>query len=224
MSESNVFKLSKFYAYYVITWVVLWIPLRFFSPIGLMVRHTYQLPSNACTNTLVSDLGGFSAIREALMVLFIIVPFSVCFMIWTKEKYGFWLHFAVLLTGLLWGIVIFGVDINDLIYANVGPADPSFNIQNLARDNKWCLYYAGQVGTELFCANTGPCTGLSVINPNSFAPNGRFLIRFVLNFLIFVLMAFDMWTIWEWKKILVDPPTPPPVPTNRQTYTILKEK
>lgn len=193
--------ISRFYVYWILVWLCVWIPLRYYI-IELRPRDTYQLPSTACTNTLVSDLDSFEVVREGLVVLYILVPFAACFMIWTRESIGWRVHLVTALLGLVWALVMFSSDINDLAHANVPPNDPNFRPQNLARDKKWCLYWGGQVGTELICSNTGPCAG-SPVDPNSFTINRGYLIRFVFNIFIMLLIAFDIWLLIMWKQTVL---------------------
>lgn len=182
-------KLTKVYIAWIVIWLAVWIPLRYWSPLALRIRHTFQLPSNVCTNTLVSDLNSFEAVREGLFVLFILIPFSACFMLWSKEKRP---HLLVSFLGLIWSVIMFCYDINDMAYANIPPNDPNFRPENLARDNRWCLYWGGQPGTSLICANNGPCSG-SPVDPNTFMVNGPFVFRFVLNLFILLLIAINLW-------------------------------
>jgi hypothetical protein len=204
-------KVSSFFVFYVITWVVLWIPFRYYTPLALRPLHTYQLPAANCTNTLVSDLNAFESVREGLMVIYILVPFSVCLMMWAKEIHTWRIHMLVLIFSFIWGLINFSYDISDLAYANVPPNDPNFRPQNLARDNRWCLYWGGQVGTELLCANSGPCSLGSAIDPESFSTNGPFNTRFVFNMLIVIKVVVDVWASLKWKKLL-SPLPPPPAP------------
>jgi hypothetical protein len=190
-------KIVKIYIVWIIVYLFVFIPIQYWSPLALRIRHTFQLPSTACTNTLVSDLNSFDAVREGLLILYILIPFSACFMLWSKE----WrVHLVVSFVFLIWALVMFSYDIDSMAYANVPPNDPKFSIQNLARDNRWCLYYAGQVGTSLLCANTGPCSG-SPVDPATFMINGPFLYRFVLNVFILLMIAFNLWIMWNYLKV-----------------------
>lgn len=183
-------KVTNFYVYWIVVWLVIWVPFRYWSPVRV-TRNTYQLPSVGCTNTLVSDLDTFEAVREGLFVLFILVPFSVCYMLWSKERR---LHIVVSFVFLIWSVVMFACDISDIAYANAPPNDPNFKIPNLARDNRYCLYWGGQPGTSLLCANTAPCMG-SPVDPQTFGINGPFLLRFVLNLLILLMIALNLWLL-----------------------------
>jgi len=198
-------KLSNFFVFYIMIWVIIWIPFRYYSVLALRIRHTYQLPSTNCTNSLVSDLNDFSSVREGLFVLYILVPFSACLMLWGKNPNTWTIHIFVLFFAFFWGLMNFSYDINDLSYANIPPNDPNFRPQNLARDNRWCLYWAGQVGTELLCSNVGPCVGpgVAAVDPNSFTPNGTFYARFAFNIIIIVKIMVDFWASWKWKKVVL---------------------
>lgn len=182
-------KLTQFYAVWIVIFLVIWLPIRYYSPLSLRTIHTFQLPSAACTNTLVSYLNSFSAVREGLFELFILVPFSVVFMLWAGGRR---LHFVVSVVALTWAVIMFATDINDMAYANAPPNDPNFNPANLARDNRWCLYWGGQAGTSLLCSNVGPCSG-SPVDPATFMIDGPFLFRFVLNMFIILMIAINLW-------------------------------
>jgi hypothetical protein len=201
-------EISNFFVFYIIVWVAIWVPFRYYAPLALRIRHTYQLPSTNCTNTLVSDLNDFSSVREGLMVLYVLVPFSACLMLWGKNSNTWNVHIFVLFFAFFWGLMTFSYDINDIAYSNIAPNDANFRPQNLARDNRWCLYWGGQVGTELLCANVGPCVGpgVSAIDPNSFTANGPFSTRFAFNLVILVKIMVDFWASWQWKKIVLSPP------------------
>lgn len=190
--------MRDFFVFYLITWVAIWIPFRYYTPLALRIRHTYQLPSTNCTNSLVSDLNAFESVREGLMVLYILVPFSVCLMMWGRDLATWRLHIFVVIVMFLWGLTNFAYDLSDLAYCNVPPNDPNFRPQNLARDNRWCLYWGGQVGTETLCANVGPCGNGSAVDPDAFMPNGPFVLRFVFNMLIMVKLGVDFWYSFKW--------------------------
>jgi hypothetical protein len=180
--------MKNFYVYWIVVWLIIWMPMRYWSPVRV-TRNTYQLPSAACTNTLISDLDTFEAVREGLFVLFILVPFSVCYMLWSETRR---LHIVVSFLALIWAVVMFACDINDIAYANAPPNDPYFKITNFARDNRWCLYWGGQPGTALLCANNGPCMG-SPVDPQTFGINGPFLTRFVFNILLILMISLNLW-------------------------------
>lgn len=181
-------KVNSFYVYWIVVWLVLWMPLRYWSPVRV-TRNTYQLPSSGCTNTLTSDLDTFEAVREGLFVLFILVPFSLIYMLWMNERRA---HIVVLFLAFIWSVTMFACDISDMAYANAPPNDPNFKIPNFARDNRWCLYWGGQPGTALLCANNGPCSG-SPVDPETFGINGPFLVRFVLNLFILLMIIMNIW-------------------------------
>lgn len=199
--------ISRFYVWFILLWVIVWLPFRFFTPLYLTIRHTYQLPSAACVNQLTSDWGTFEVMREGLMVLFLLVPFSICFMLWSREKVAWGTHLCVVLVAFCWSVVVLGFDVGDLSSANVSPDDARFKPQNLARDNRWCLYYGGQPGTNLICANNGPCTGPAV-DPASFTTNTWFTLRFAFNVIILGFLIIDFWALWVWRRFLVQPTSP----------------
>lgn len=225
----NAKDLVQFFVIYVVVWIVLWIPFRYYTPLALRIRHTYQLPSANCTNTLVSDLGTFDAVREGLMEIYIVIPFTVCLMLWASDMKSWLFHITLCILACAWGAINFAYDVNNLIYANVPPNDANFKPENLARDNRWCLYWGGQVGTDLLCANTGPCVGanVSAVDPDTFMINASFLTRFAFNVLIILLIVIDIWMSWAW-KVFISPPSstddspPPPSPTDEVSAKITR--
>jgi hypothetical protein len=194
---------SRFYVYYIMVFLAVWLPMRYYTPLTFTVRNTYQLPTTACTGTLISDFNTFEAVREGIFEFIIIVPFSMCFMIWTREKIGWYTHIIVIILALLWSITMLIFDIFDIVAANVPPSDPIFRITNLARDNRYCLYYAGQPGTELLCTINSPCGS---VDPSSLMPNGPFTYRFGLNILILVMIGYAFYLAWIWKQKMIDEP------------------
>ena len=206
---SNAFQLQRYYVILIIIWIGIWIALRYYCPLELRIRHTYQLPSTACTGTLVSDFDSWNSVREGLMELYILAPFAAVFMLWTRERIGFGLNLAAVFIGLVWGTVNFGYDINDIVYGQVAPTNPYFDPTNLARDNRWCLYYAGQPNTQLICSNTGPC---GVVDVNTLQTNGPFVWRFVFNLLMVGWIALSLWISILWYRYVVNPQSIPTAP------------
>jgi hypothetical protein len=192
---------KKLYVYFILFWLVAWIPFRFFTPLSFQIRHTYELPSNACTGQLTSDYWTWEFVREGLFVLYLLFPFSICFMLWTREKLAWVTHLFITIVLLAWGVSMLSYDIVSLVGANLPPNDPNFRAENLARDRRWCLYYAGQPGTELLCANTGTCLGPAV-DPNSFQINGPFMFRFIMNCIFMACFVFSFWLAAQWYKDL----------------------
>lgn len=217
--------LTRFYVFFIIIFLCSWFPFRFFTTPGTMRhRYTYELPAAACVNELTSDLWTFENVRERLFVLYLLVPFSICLMVWSREKVGWATHLVVVCVGMAWNIVMLGFDIVDLRDAHVAPSDPSFRPQNLARDPQWCLFYAGQPNTALLCANPGLCGGPAV-DPAKFRANQAFLLRFIFNIFLFALGVGALWAATVWKRTYLSPPkkvvdssTSPP------RYNILKSK
>lgn len=214
--------LSRFYAFYIVTFVLMWCFFRYYTPLALRVRHTYELPSAACLNELTSDLWTFEAVREGLFVLFILLPFSICLMVWSREKVGWGTHVFVTLLLMAWSVVNLAFDINDLRYANVGPNDTNFKAVNLARDPRWCLVHGGQPSTELICSNVNvPCAGPAV-DPDSFGPDTRFLLRFIFNILLIGAGIVALWTATVWRRFVLSNSTESERP-KRVRYTTLKQ-
>ena len=192
--------LTRFYAFFITIFLIIWCVFRYFTPLALRVRHTYELPAAACVNALTSDMWSFEAVREGLMVLYIFIPFSICLMIWSREKVAWGTHLFVVVVAMCWGIVNFGFDINDLQHANVSPDNVNFRPENLARDARWCLIHGGQNNTALICANSVvPCSGPAV-DPNDFRPSGPFIMRFVFNILIIAFGIVAVWAAVIWRR------------------------
>jgi hypothetical protein len=126
-------------------------------------------------------------------------------MVWSREIIGWRVHILVAFLGLLYTIIMFGFDIENMIYANVAPNDPNFNIANLARDARYCLYYYAQPGAELLCTMTAACTG-SAIDPSSLMVNGSFVYRFGLNLLLLIMICYSFWLSFTWKRKMLDEP------------------
>lgn len=205
-----------FYAWFCALFLVTWIPFRIFTPLMIQIRHTYQLPAAECLNRLTSDLWTFESVREGLFALYILIPFTLCLMMWTKEAKSWRCHLLVLIILFCWSAVNLGFDINDMVHANVSPNDTRFRAQNLARDSRWCLYYGGQPRTELICANQQICTGPAV-DPLSFTVNNWFAVRFAFNVVMLAFIIVDFWTMWSWKShILVSP-------TEKVRYKVLNK-
>ena len=222
--------LELFYWVFVVIFIAAWIPFRFDSPIG-NVRHTYQLPSANCSNRLTSDRWGWEYFREGFMVIFILLPFSGLFMIWSKNSSGFAFHTVIAIALTVWAAICLAYDIADLSHANLAPSDPNFNVANLARSPQWCLAYGGQPETQLICANIGTCNSTIPVNPSDLGIDGLFTMRFV--FIIFVLAmcvidtAFTL-IVWNNQVLSTPSPQPPPQPSApvlggiRSRYNILK--
>lgn len=218
---TNALKLTRLYAVYIITFLCVWCFFRYYTPLALRVRHTYELPANACVNELTSDMGSFEAVREGLFVLFILLPFSICLMIWSREVVAWAAHVFTTVVLLAWSIVNLGFDINDLKHANVPPTDTNFRAANLARDPRWCLYHGGQPLTELICANVNtPCAGPAV-DPDAFRPDTRFLLRFAFNILLIAAGLFALYVATVWKRYVVNT-APPASKKTRTRYQTLK--
>lgn len=207
-------KIVTFYAWFCAIFLVAWIPFRVFTPLFINVRHTYQLPAQECVNRLTSDLWTFESIREGLFALYILIPFTLCLMMWTKERTAWRLHLMVLVALFCWSCVNLGFDINDMAHANVSPDSNNFRPQNLARDSRWCLYYGGQPRTELLCANTQLCTGPAV-DPLLFGVDKWFAVRFAMNVMLLGFIIVDFWSMWSWKNDILQP--------QKIRYSILKE-
>jgi len=124
-------------------------------------------------------------------------------MLWSREKIAWVTHIFITIILLAWGVAILSYDIPSMVAANLPPNDPNFKAENLARDKRWCTYYAGQPGTELICANTGPCVlGPAAIDPNTFQIDGPFLFRFILNCVFMASFVFSFWLSSRWYKEL----------------------
>lgn len=196
---------SRFYVYYIIIWIAIWLPMRYYTPLTFTVRHTYELPTAACTGTLQSDFDAFETVREGLFEFLLLVPFTICFMVWSREIIGWRIHVLTAILGLLWSIIMFCFDIRDMIFCNVAPNDPNFNIANLARDARYCLVYSGQPGTELLCTAPGPCSGVA-IDASTLMVNGPFTYRFGLNLLLLIMIGYSFFLSYIWKKKMIDEP------------------
>lgn len=209
------------YAYFIVVWCLIWIPMRFLTVNTFPFRNTYQLPSDACTQTLVTDFWSYDWVREQLVVLYNLYPLSICFMLFTREKVGFWQHVLIMFLVLALGLMTFISDIPTLIYANVPPSDPNFNIANMARSTQWCLYYGGQPGTEFLCTYVGNCTGAAV-DPETFGIYWYFLLRVVCNGLLTLLLVIDLGYMMAWFKLIAPTTTTPQQVGNYPVYKIKK--
>lgn len=198
---------ESYYWILLFVFMSVWIPFRLFLPLTLQVRHTYELPSTACTNRLTSDRWTWEFMREALFPLFLLLPLTGAFMIWTRSKTGLWVHIVVIFTLSLWSIIMLGYDIADVRNANLPPSHPSWNPALLSTDQRWCLVYAGQPGTDIVCANTGPCMGpgVSAIAPDDLRTDGPFAFRVAFNVLLLAFCLVDfIFTVWTWWVVLRD--------------------
>lgn len=214
-------RIQLFYVWFMAIWLFIWIPCRFFTPLYFSIRHTYQLPAAACLNELTDDWWTFESVREGLFVLYILVPFSICFMMWTRERVAWGFHIFLSVLFLCWSIVMLGFDASDVAAANVPPGDVNFRPENLARDPRWCLYYGGQPNTNLICANSGPCMGPAV-DPASFTVYWIFLIRFIMNILLLGMLVVDLWTVWGWKNMILEKKQATSTVKGRVRYSTLK--
>ena len=198
--------------------------MRFFTTTTFPFRNTYQLPSANCTETLTTDFWTFSWVREGLFILYYLFPLSICLMCFTREKVGFAQHAAVILVIGVWGFIMFVYDIQELVYANVGPSDPNYTPINLARDPQWCLYYGGQPGTEYVCTYVNTCSG-PAINPNNFTIFWPFMYRVIANIILVMLIIVDIGYMRIWYKLITPPTTTTPVAFkigNYERYDIKK--
>ena len=208
------------FIYYGIAFLLSWVVLMGYTRVTLAgnLRHTYQLPSTACTNTLVSDWWTFDFMREWFFELYIIPFASLYLMLWSKEKVAWGSHLALLVVFICWGLANFGYDIDLLVNANADPESTGFLASNYARSYQWCLYYGGSPNTNLICANTGQCAGVSPVNPAYFNPNWPFLIRFVMNIIFIGFFLVDMWLTIRWARLLGvslrEIPSPEPTPAS----------
>lgn len=207
MSEQNKNRIGaeSYYWIFIFVFVGIWIPFRLFVPLSVQVRHTYELPSTACVNRLTSDRWSWQFMREALFVLYLLIPVTGAFMIWTRSSTGIWVHVIFLFALSIWAVIMLSYDVVDIRNANVPPSDPDWNPANLATDKRWCLVYAGQPGTDLVCANTGPCMGpgVSAVSFEDLRVDGPFSFRVAFNVILMVLMLGDfVFTLWTWWGIL----------------------
>jgi hypothetical protein len=146
--------------------------------------------------------------KELLLRLYLIVPVSGLFMIWTREKRNGWgLHLlCLIIMTVILGFVL-GYDIRDMIQANLAPTELAWNPSNFATDRQWCLVYGGQPGTELVCANTGPCTPdppvTSPVTADDLSLDGVFVFRFVFLLFLFGFLIFDwLFSTVTWYRAL----------------------
>lgn len=199
-------KAESFYWLLIIAFFAIWIPYRFFIPLSLHVRHTYQLPAAACSNRLTSDRWTWEFVREGLFTIFLLLPLSGMFMIWTRSRTGLWTHVVLVVALLIWGVVMVGYDVEDIRTANLPPNSNQYNPSNLATDNQWCLVYGGQPGTEIVCANTAPCPGAtSAVSFEDLAVDGAFAFRVSFNaFLLCFCLADLIFAVYTWRKVLND--------------------
>lgn len=157
-----------------------------------------------------------------MLILYYLYPLSICLMVFTREQVGFWQHVAIMFIVGAWGILMFGYDIPTLMYANVPPSDPNFQLTNMARSPQWCLYYGGQPGTEYLCTFVGNCTGAAV-DPQTLGVYWFFMIRVVLNALLVLLLVVDLGYMGIWYK-LITPQQPQPTQQQIGSYPVYKVK
>lgn len=194
--------IELFYAGFVASFLVMWIVCRANSATFLQIRHSYEYPTGGnCTGELISDRWSFEASREALMSLHLIIPFSICFMMWSREKVAWGLHIVLTIVMFCWSVITLGFDLSDMGSANVDPSDVNFRPENLARDRRWCLYYGGQPNTQTLCANQAPCSG-DPVDPGTFGINGPFLWRFIFNIIICAMLLVNIFTVWSWRTMI----------------------
>lgn len=208
LSKESLARLQaeSYYWLLVIAFLGVWIPFRMFIPMTLQVRHTYELPAAACVNRLTSDRWTWEFVREGLFVLYLLMPFSGVFMIWSRSRTGLWTHLVLLFTMFIWGFVMVGYDIESIGTANVSPLSPQYNPTNLATDKRWCLVYGGQPGTDIVCANSGPCTAaVGAVSFEDLHIDGPFTFRVAFNAIMLSFLAADfVFTLWTWRKLLSD--------------------
>jgi hypothetical protein len=196
-------RIDTYFAIFIIVWVAALLPTVYWEVVTLDVTHSYVLPSASCTGRLTSNRWDFQTIREGLLLcMYVLFPFSLVFMIWTRERIGWILHMMVALIAIAWLGINFIYDISDITSANVAPNDPNFRFVNYARSPDWCILYGGQPGTQLICTNTAPCSGPGVLVEN-LKPNETFLFRFAINAfytLFTVMILFYSGFQWEYGK------------------------
>lgn len=193
---------ERFYWYFVVIVIAAWIVFRFWWPSAALFRHTYQLPQ-ATPGVLVSDYWSWAFFREALLPLFLLVPFTGMYMIFAKHQISVTAHWVIALLVAIWLVIVMSYDIVDLQGANVPPSDIRFDPGNLARDKRWCCVYGGQPGTSLLCyINAGTCfPGVGV---NELHVDGSFVFRFVCNLFFIAVCIFDiLWTLMVYRKRLI---------------------
>ena len=191
-------KAEVFYWFFAVVFFVAYIVFSFAAP-TINVRHSYELPTTACLNQLTSDLWGWEFMQQRFFALFLLIPLSGLFMIWSKRGTGIWAHFFVIFLLLLWGIVILGYDIKHITTANLAPTDVKFNPSNLATDKRFCLVYAGSPGTELLCHITTPCNATAV-DPNSLHVDGTFMWHTAMDALMVCFALTDfVFTLYTWR-------------------------
>jgi hypothetical protein len=199
-------KAETFYWQLVIVFFAFWIPMAAVVQLQMDIRHSYEYPTIGCKNDLTSDRGTWEYIREALIPMFLLVPLSGLFMIWSRSGVGRNTHVVILFIGFVWGISMLGYDIRDIGTANLPPNNDRFNPNNLARDKRYCLYYAGQPGTELICHLTAPCAMGPAVDPLSFKVDGPFAFRvgWLAYILVHIIVDY-IFTIGTWKIVLKTP-------------------
>ena len=193
-------KLETYFVYFIIIWLAALAPAIYWEVMTLDVTHTYVLPSAGCTGRLTSNRGDFQTIRECLLVVaYLIFPWTLALMIYTRERIGWIFHVLVGLVVFVWLAINFIYDLSDITSANVAPDDPNFRFVNYARSDDWCILYGGQPGTQLLCTNIAPCAGPGVLVEN-LKPNNDFLFRFGINafYTLFTLMIL-FYSAFQWE-------------------------
>ena len=175
--------------------------MRFVTPISFRPRYTYELPSAACVEQLTSDFWTWEFVREGMFVFYLLVPFSCCLMLYSREWVAMWLHIVLIILVVSWGITMFVYDLYDISSANAAPGDANFRAINFARDPQWCLWYGGQPGTQLICTHVGDCTG-PAIDPNTFDVFFYYKWRFAFNILLILLFLLDLALCRAWYNVI----------------------
>lgn len=193
-------RLDVFFVVFIIVWVGLLLPSAYWQMVTLDVVHTYVLPSASCSGRLTSNRWDFQTIREGLLFcMYFIFPWTLAFMMFTRERIGWIVHVLVAIIAVTWLGTNVILDISDLDVANVPPDHPGFKFVNYARSPDYCILYGGQPGTSLLCSNTAPCSGVGVLTEN-LKPSWPFLIRFVLNiFYTFLLILIMFYSVTQWQ-------------------------
>ena len=177
------------YWVFVIVWLIAWLVFAFWLFTTSNFIHTYQLPSNT-PGTLTSTYWSWDFVRVGLLTLWILVPFSGLFMIWTRSSDGVGVHMVLGIVLLIWFLIMMAFDINDITKANLPPSDPNWKSDNQATDIRWCCIYGGQPGTERVCANQVPC--VPPVGVSQLGVNGDYVFRFAFNLIFIAFLIFDI--------------------------------
>lgn len=194
-------RLDTYFVIFIIVWVAALLPTIYWESVTLDVTHSYVLPSAACSGRLTSNRWDFQTVREGLLIcMYLMFPWSLAFMIWTRERIGWLFHVLIGLMVLTWLIINVVWDVSDISVANVPPDSTDFRFVNYARDPNYCILYGGQPGTSILCTNVAPCAGPGVLVEN-LKINGPFLFRFFMNIfymLLLIMILFYSVTQWEY--------------------------